>query len=62
MYFSKKSSEPTPQEETAIWTCSQAGCSCWMRDSFSFEQDPLCPICSSAMVQGSKLLPVLKRH
>ncbi|MBD2844791.1 cold-shock protein [Paenibacillus sp. IB182496] len=60
MYYSKKNVEPTPEEETAVWSCSSEGCTCWMRDDFSFQTRPLCPICDSPMIEGSKLLPVLK--
>ncbi|MBJ6360983.1 cold-shock protein [Paenibacillus sp. GCM10012307] len=60
MYYSKKNVEPTPEEQTAIWTCSNDSCSCWMRNDFSFLEEPHCPICKSEMSQGTKLLPVLK--
>ncbi|MBA2942777.1 MULTISPECIES: cold-shock protein [Paenibacillus] len=59
MYFSKKSMEPVPEEQTNIWTCSTEQCSCWMRDNFSFDESPECPICHSAMVKDSKMLPTL---
>ncbi|MGG1517724.1 cold-shock protein [Paenibacillus oryzisoli] len=59
MYFSKKSLEPVPEEETSIWSCSTETCACWMRDNFSFDESPVCPICHSAMVKESKMLPTL---
>ncbi|WP_333485676.1 cold-inducible protein YdjO-related protein [Paenibacillus sp. SYP-B4298] len=43
-----------------MWTCSSDNCSCWMRNDFSFESQPLCPICQSEMNEGTKLLPVLR--
>ncbi|MFC4775894.1 cold-shock protein [Paenibacillus sp. GCM10023252] len=61
MYYSKKNTEPVPEEQTAVWTCSKDGCECWMRDDFSFQSQPQCPICSSSMEQSMKLLPVLRR-
>ncbi|RXZ82697.1 cold-shock protein [Paenibacillaceae bacterium] len=61
MYYSKKNVEPTPEEQTAVWTCSDDSCGCWMRDNFSFQSEPSCPMCSSTMTQGSRLLPVLKK-
>lgn len=51
--------EPVPIEETSIWLCEQDSCTGWMRQNFSFEKSPVCPFCSSDMVQGTKLLPVL---
>ncbi|WP_188531430.1 cold-shock protein [Paenibacillus abyssi] len=60
MYYSKKNVEPIPEEQTAIWTCSSDSCSCWMRDDFSFQTEPVCPICNSVMSEDSRLLPVLK--
>ncbi|UJF32919.1 cold-shock protein [Paenibacillus hexagrammi] len=59
MYFSKKTIEPVPEEETAVWTCSTEQCSCWMRDNFSFDESPVCPICSATMVKDTRLLPAL---
>ncbi|TXK74808.1 cold-shock protein [Paenibacillus sp. N3.4] len=59
MYFSKKSLEPVPEEQTSIWTCSTEQCSCWMRDNFSFDESPVCPICQSSMVKDLKMLPTL---
>ncbi|GAB7055851.1 hypothetical protein JCM16163A_25970 [Paenibacillus sp. YK5] len=59
MYFSKRDIEPLQQEETAVWACSKEECSCWMRDDFSFEVEPSCPICSSFMIRGTRMLPVL---
>jgi hypothetical protein len=61
MYFSKKNMETVEEQETAIWSCSNEGCTCWMRDNYSFEKTPLCPICSSTMKQGMKMLPVLNK-
>jgi hypothetical protein len=61
MYFSKKNMEPVQTEETSVWLCSKEGCSCWMRDTLSFEEFPTCPICSTKMEQGLKMLPVLNK-
>ncbi|MFC5653487.1 cold-shock protein [Paenibacillus solisilvae] len=59
IHFSKKHIEPIPEEDTSIWTCSNDGCTCWMRDDFSFGEQPSCPICSSSMISGIKTLPIL---
>jgi hypothetical protein len=59
VYFSKKNMEQVPEEETAVWSCSTTNCSCWMRENFSFEESPICPICKSVMVRDMKMLPSL---
>ncbi|MCU6791662.1 MULTISPECIES: cold-shock protein [Paenibacillus] len=62
MYFSKKNMEPVQEEQTSVWVCSKEGCSCWMRENFSLQKSPLCPICKSEMVKNSKMLPLLNNH
>ncbi|EGL16894.1 cold-shock protein [Paenibacillus chitinolyticus] len=62
MHYSKKNMEPVPEEEITVWACSQESCVCWMRENFSFNQVPLCPICKSEMVKQVKMLPVLTNH
>ncbi|MEI7028183.1 cold-shock protein [Paenibacillus sp. y28] len=59
MYSRKKSFEVVPEEETAIWLCTNDGCNSWMRDDFSFEVVPTCRQCQSPMVSGTKALPLL---
>ena len=59
MYFRRKSVEDLPQENTAIWTCTQDECNGWIRDNFAFEFVPTCPLCHSPMVSGFKMLPLL---
>lgn len=59
MYFRKKQDEELVKESTAVWTCEQEDCKGWMRDNFSFEDEPKCPICSSSMKRDTKMLPVL---
>ena len=61
MYF-KKNAEPIPEKLTEVWTCSNDDCSCWMRDDFSFNDTPECPICHSPMNKENKVLPVLLNH
>lgn len=62
MYFAKKAMEPIEEEEIDIWACSNDNCSCWMRDNFSFEESPTCPLCQSEMSKSTRLLPVLQNH
>lgn len=62
MYFSKKAIVPVEEEETDVWTCSTDGCTCWMRDNFSFEKSPTCPFCQGEMTKDTRMLPVLMNH
>ncbi|WP_373230564.1 cold-inducible protein YdjO-related protein [Cohnella sp.] len=52
-----------PEQESPIWICSQEGiCKVWIRENFTFEKIPICPVCGSNMVHGIKVLPVLKNE
>ncbi|MEQ7051439.1 cold-shock protein [Paenibacillaceae sp. P-4] len=62
MYYAKKQPEPVPEEQTSIWQCSQDGCPCWMRENFTFDDTPICPICQSTMVESSRMLPTLTNN
>jgi hypothetical protein len=55
--FGKRNEEVVPEVETAIWSCTSDTCNVWMRKDFSFDSEPLCPICQSPMEQGVKELP-----
>lgn len=47
-------------QETDVWVCrTDTGCNGWIRENFSFEKNPQCPLCGSDMIRGTKLLPVL---
>lgn len=59
MYNRKKQLEPVPEVDTKVWICETEGCNSWMRDNFTFEQEPSCIICNATMVSGIKLLPAL---
>lgn len=59
MYFAKKTLEPVEEVKTPVWTCSHEDCGCWMREDFSFEENPTCPICQSSMTKNEKMLPSL---
>ncbi|GGG16596.1 cold-shock protein [Paenibacillus abyssi] len=59
MYFSKKSKEPLELVQTSIWMCCEDECFGWMRENFSFDKEPLCPLCSSNMEKKTKMLPIL---
>ncbi|OXM84870.1 cold-shock protein [Paenibacillus rigui] len=62
MYFSKKTMEPVQEEQTSVWMCSNEECSCWMRENFSLDRTPDCPICHASMVKNIKMLPLLQNH
>ncbi|MDC3412152.1 cold-shock protein [Aquibacillus sp. 3ASR75-11] len=55
-YFHGKK-EPAPEVETSIWTCTDDECSGWMRESFTFDETPTCPLCHSTMAKEIKVLP-----
>lgn len=46
--------------ETDVWACTSDDCQGWMRESYSFEKEPKCPLCQSAMKQETRILPELK--
>ncbi|SDK02531.1 cold-shock protein [Sediminibacillus albus] len=55
-YYNNKK-EPTPEVETNIWSCTSDDCAGWMREDFTFEETPACPLCQSKMEKGVKTLP-----
>lgn len=59
MFYAKKAALPIEEVQTTVWSCSNEQCDCWMRENFSFHNEPLCPICESHMIQGIRMLPVL---
>lgn len=59
MYSRKKTFEEIPEELTAIWSCTNEDCNGWMRDNFSLDEVPVCHLCQSPMVSGTKMLPQL---
>ena len=59
MTFNKNNREPVPEEETAIWACENSDCLGWMRDAYSFDKEPKCPLCHADMIRDTRTLPVL---
>lgn len=57
MTYWKKSTEEIPVEDTAVWSCTDEKCNGWMRENFTFETEPSCPLCDAAMDRGTKMLP-----
>ncbi|WP_072889027.1 cold-shock protein [Ornithinibacillus halophilus] len=60
MAFSRGPKEPVPEVETNIWSCASDDCNGWMRESYSFEEEPQCPLCQSGMEREVRVLPELK--
>lgn len=60
MAFIRRQAVPVPEEETAVWSCVNEECPGWMRKEFSFDDQPVCPLCKSAMKEETRLLPELK--
>lgn len=54
--------EPIPEASTSVWTCTGEDCNGWMRDNFSFVEDPVCPLCASSMTQEERVLPILTNY
>lgn len=59
-FQSRRSREPIPEVETTVWSCANDECSGWMREDFSFEKEPVCPLCDSKMNKETRILPELK--
>ncbi|WP_035101887.1 cold-inducible protein YdjO-related protein [Aneurinibacillus terranovensis] len=55
----KQQVEEVEKYDIAIWNCDNPDCNAWMRQLYSFEKDPVCPLCQSTMSQEIRLLPVL---
>ncbi|HLQ70784.1 MAG TPA: cold-shock protein [Bacillota bacterium] len=60
MSFSRSRKEPISEVETSVWACIGDNCNGWMRASYSFEEEPKCPLCQSSMKQEIRMLPELK--
>jgi len=60
MAFSRGPREPVSEVETNVWVCNNDECQGWMRESYSFEKDPTCPLCRSNMKKEVRVLPELK--
>lgn len=49
--------EKRPEVETNVWNCTNDACTCWMRESFTFYEEPSCPLCQSKMEKEIRILP-----
>ncbi len=59
MAFNKGPQEPVPEAEIDVWSCTNEECPGWMRDNFSFNDKPDCPLCKSQMEKEKRLLPII---
>jgi hypothetical protein len=59
-FFAKRHVEPIPEIETNVWSCSSSDCAGWMRTSYSFNENPACPLCQSEMAEEVRVLPVIQ--
>ena len=57
MSFFRGIEEKIPEVDTTVWACTGEDCIGWMRESYSFEKEPSCPLCEADMVQEVRLLP-----
>lgn len=60
MSFARGPKEPVPEIDTTVWSCTGEDCQGWMRESYSFDKEPTCPLCDSVMKQEVRVLPELE--
>ncbi|TFJ94307.1 cold-shock protein [Lentibacillus salicampi] len=60
MSFSRGPKQPVPEVETNVWSCTNEDCAGWMRESFSFNEEPECPLCHASMEKEVRVLPELE--
>jgi hypothetical protein len=61
MAYFKGQKEPVPEVETSVWSCTSDSCQGWMREEFTFGENPECPLCHSEMEKEVRVLPVISR-
>ncbi|MEE8673501.1 MAG: cold-shock protein, partial [Heyndrickxia faecalis] len=44
---------------TTVWACTNDDCNGFMRENFTFEEKPHCPLCHSDMKKEVRVLPVI---
>jgi len=60
MSFSRGPKKSITEVETKVWSCKNDDCAGWMRESFSFNEEPECPLCQSPMAKEVRVLPELE--
>ncbi len=59
MSFSRKPKKTVQEVDTNVWACTNEDCAGWMRESYSFNEVPECPLCQSPMNKEVRVLPEL---
>jgi hypothetical protein len=62
MAFSRNKPEPGPDVETTVWSCTSEDCKGWIRENFSFDTEPCCPLCKGEMEKEVRMLPELQNE
>ena len=57
--YNRKNVEEVIPEETKVWECTSDDCNAWVRDNFKSTETPSCPLCSSDMTEGTKILQAI---
>ncbi|WP_455663133.1 cold-shock protein [Pradoshia sp.] len=57
--YNRKNVEEVIPEETKVWECTSDDCNAWVRDNFKSTETPSCPLCSSDMAEGTKMLQAI---
>ncbi len=47
--YARRLQESVEEVVEWVWACTAENCSVWMRNKFSFQENPQCPMCSSDM-------------
>lgn len=55
--FPNKKLAPLNEVEAMIWKCTGPDCRGWMRQEFSLQARPQCPLCSSEMGLAKQKVP-----
>ena len=58
MYRRNNTEEIIP-EETKVWECTSEDCKGWIRDNFTSNDEHVCPLCSSEMKPGTRMLQAI---
>jgi hypothetical protein len=62
MYWTRRKNalqQEVSKELAAVWECESVDCLGWMRKSFSFNENPKCPLCETKMKSGERMLCTL---
>ncbi|CAH0347154.1 MULTISPECIES: cold-inducible protein YdjO-related protein [unclassified Bacillus (in: firmicutes)] len=57
--YRRNNEEEIPPEETKVWECTSETCNGWIRDNFTFSDEPSCPLCKSEMKEATKMLQAI---